>query len=99
MTGTLNVIVRFELKDGELEILFPLIQEFFKKEVSTFPGFISAKIHSNEEGTVLVNYATWESDEKFQKFIEFAMVSETSKKIQAFNSKTDRVFELSNLLP
>lgn len=95
MTNPLNVIVRFELKKGEFEVLLPLIQEFFKKEVSTVPGFISAKIHKNEEGSVLINYATWESEEKFQKFVvEIARVSEISKKIQAFTSKSDRVFEI-----
>lgn len=57
-------------------------------------GFISAKIHKNEESTILINYATWESAGKFRKFIAFASFSETSKKIQAFNSKTDKVFEV-----
>ena len=88
------VIVRFELREGGPEMPGPLIKEFFSKEVSTFAGFISAKIHMNEEGTVLINYATWQSAEKFQKFIEFASVSEMSGKIQAFNPYTDRVFEI-----
>ncbi|WP_221390915.1 antibiotic biosynthesis monooxygenase [Dyadobacter sp. NIV53] len=96
MNNPMNVIVRFELKEGEIEVLVPLIQEFFEKEVSAVPGFISAKIHKNEEGSVLINYATWESEEKFLKFVkEVAQVSEISKKIQAFASKTDRVFEIT----
>jgi heme-degrading monooxygenase HmoA len=95
MSGPLYIIVRFDLKEGEIDTLVSLIGEFFAKEVSHFPGFISAKLHRNEEGTVLINYATWESPEKFLKFIEFARNSEMSKKIQAFNPTQDRVFEVS----
>lgn len=96
MESPIYVIVRFELNEGEFEVLFPLIQQFFKREVSTFPGFISARIHTNEERSVLINYATWESPERFQKFItELAMVSDISKQIQKFPAKTDRVFEVT----
>lgn len=94
MHSPLHVIVRFALKEGELDTLVSLIGEFFTKEVSHFPGFISAKLHRNKEGTVLINYATWESTEKFFKFIEFARDSEMSKKIQAYNPTQDQVFEV-----
>jgi quinol monooxygenase YgiN len=99
MNKTMNplyVIVRFDLKEGELDTLVPLIREFFAKEVSRVPGFISARLHANEEGTVLINYATWQSLEAFQAFVtEVAMVSPLSRKIQAFPSRTDRVFEVA----
>ncbi|GAB3974831.1 hypothetical protein GCM10028806_31280 [Spirosoma terrae] len=91
----LNVIVRFELKAGELDTLVTLIQQFFEHEVSHFPGFISAKLHQNEAGTVLINYATWESSDSFRKFvIELASVSPIAKKIQAFQPTQDMVFEV-----
>ena len=95
MTSPLYVVVRFALKPGERDILAPLIQEFFAKEVRVVPGFITARLHTNEEGTVLLNYATWESQEHFHYFIRnVAMVSEISKKIQAFDQQTDKVFEI-----
>ena len=97
-TGNTNssVIVRFNLKEGELDPLVSLIRDFFGQEVSRFPGFLSAKIHQNEEGTVLINYATWESTESFQKFVvELASVSPIAKKIQAFQPTQDKVFEIS----
>jgi quinol monooxygenase YgiN len=95
MTGKHYVFVRFELQPGEMEKLVPLIKDFFENEVSTFPGFVSAKFHRNEAGSVLINYATWESAEQFQAFMGKAMHSERSKKIQAFNSSADRVFEIA----
>ena len=95
-TKHLHVIVRFDLKEGELDTLVWLIRDFFGQEVSRFPGFISAKIHQNEEGTVLINYATWESAASFQQFVmKLASVSPTAKKIQAFHPIQDKVFEIS----
>ena len=84
------------MKDGEFETLVSLIRDFFEKEVSSFTGFLSAKIHRNREGIVLINYATWDSSESFQKFvIELASVSPIAKKIQAFHLTQDMVFEVS----
>jgi quinol monooxygenase YgiN len=92
----LHVIVRFELKAGELDTLTALIRDFFEKEVSRFPGFISAKIHQNEAGTVLINYATWESTEHFHQFVmELASLSPIAQQIQAFRPTQDMVFEVS----
>ncbi|RYG04674.1 MAG: hypothetical protein EOO02_05570 [Chitinophagaceae bacterium] len=86
--------VRFALQPGEKDSLIALIRNFFDKEVKTFEGFISFKLHANEEGTVLINYATWESVEHFQKFVAFAANSDISKQIQAFKPQSDRVYEL-----
>jgi len=91
----LNVIVRFELKAGELDTVISLIRDFFEKEVSRFPGFISAKVHQNEAGTILINYATGESTEHFQQFVmELASISPIAQQIQAFQPTQDMVFEV-----
>ena len=95
MKNFLNVIVRFEVGKGEAAKLISLIKQFFEKEVSSFPGFISFKLHSNEEATVIINYATWESTEQFQKFMAFASTSEISKQIQAYRPHSDRVYEIA----
>jgi quinol monooxygenase YgiN len=94
MNNPLYVIVRFEVKEGEAAKLTSLIKHFFEKEVSSFSGFISFKLHSNQDGTVIINYATWESIEYFQKFVAFASTSEISKQIQAYHPQSDRVYEI-----
>ncbi|MEZ0607815.1 antibiotic biosynthesis monooxygenase [Fibrella sp. WM1] len=95
MNTPLNVIVRFDVPADGIDALIALIGHFFRNEVSRFPGFISAKLHRNEEGTVLINYATWESQEAFFHFMTFARDSEFSKQIQAYKPTQDRVFEVS----
>lgn len=95
MRSPYYVIVRFELQEGEIETLHALIHEYFEKEVRLAPGFISSKIYRNEEGTVLINYATWESSDKYREFWNgVVLVSEISKKIQAFKPQINQVFEI-----
>lgn len=95
MKTPLYVIVRFHLEAGEIEKLSALITEFFQKEVSAYPGFIASRIHRNEEGTVLINYAQWESIEKFNGFRQtMANGSELSRQIRLFNQVTDLVYEI-----
>jgi hypothetical protein len=81
MKTPIYVIVRFDLQAGELDVLAPLIKDFFQKEVSAVSGFVSAKLHTNDDCTVLINYATWKSIDAFNKFRnEVAANSEISKK-------------------
>jgi quinol monooxygenase YgiN len=36
------------------------------KEIAHLPGFVSANFHTSEDGTRIVNYAQWESQEHFK---------------------------------
>ncbi len=93
---TFHVVVRFDLEFGEIEKLKPLVKAFLDSEVSKFPGFISAKFHENEEKTVLINYATWESKEAYAKFLnEVGSKSERAKRITEFNATVDQVFHVT----
>ena len=50
-----------------------LVEELVKATQSTlnqFPGFISANIHRSLDGTRVVNYAQWESREKYEAMLE-----------------------------
>lgn len=93
--GTFHVVVRFDLESGEIEKLKPLVRDFLDSEVSKFPGFISAKFHENAEKTVLINYATWESQAAYVRFLdEVGSKSERAKKITEFKATVDQVFHI-----
>jgi quinol monooxygenase YgiN len=90
-----HVVVRFELKSDELEQLKPIVKDFFENEVSVFPGFVSARFHENEDQTVFLNYATWESKDAYHAFLnEVGMVSERAKKVLAFKPSADQLFHI-----
>ena len=89
-----HVIVRFQLDKEDMPKLVALIEEL-ETIVKTSPDFISAKLHRNVEGTVLINYATWTSSQAYEKFWKEHIVNtETNKKIASFNPMVDQVFEL-----
>lgn len=90
--NSFHVIVKFNLEPGGTEELKPVVKDFFENEVSKFPGFISAKFHENEDRSVFLNYATWESQEAYSKFLsEVGMKSERAAKVLAFNPSSDLV--------
>jgi len=90
-----HVIVRFQLKkEEEMFELVALIKEL-EKIIKSSPDFISAKLHRNFEGTVLINYATWTSPQAYEKFWkEYVTNTETNKKIESYKPMVDHVFEL-----
>ncbi|MEE3079399.1 MAG: antibiotic biosynthesis monooxygenase [Bdellovibrionota bacterium] len=93
--GTFHVVVRFQLESGELEKLKPIVKDFFESEVSKFPGFVSAKFHENEDKSVFLNYATWESQEAYSRFLdEVGMKSERAKKVLEFNPSADQLHHI-----
>lgn len=95
MKSKYHVIVRFEIEKKDFEILYLLIESFFKEEVSASPGFISSRILSNEDKSKVINYATWESKETFEKFAEeIVPTSEISRKIAVFNPVRETFFEV-----
>ncbi|WBL24764.1 antibiotic biosynthesis monooxygenase family protein [Zunongwangia sp. HGR-M22] len=92
------VIVSFEIDPKQFSNLIELIKSFFEKEVSTCPGFISSRILSNEDQNKVVNYATWESKEKFEKFAnEVAATSKISLEIAEFNPIRETFYEYEYL--
>lgn len=95
MTGTFHVVVRFETSENDFQNLTHTVKDFFDNEVSKFPGFVSAKFHINEEHSIFINYATWESKSAYQKFLEeVGMKSERAQKVLAFNPSADQVFHI-----
>jgi len=90
-----HVIVRFQLNsEQELFELVNLINEL-EEIVKTSPDFISAKLHRNVEGTVLINYATWTSPQAYESFWKAYVVdTETNKKIKSYKPMVDQVFAL-----
>jgi hypothetical protein len=90
-----HVVVRFDTSDNNFKELTRSVKDFFDNEVSSFPGFISAKFHTNDEHSVFLNYATWESKSAYQKFLdEVGMKSEKAKKVLSFNPTADQVFHI-----
>lgn len=93
--STFHVVVRFELAKSEVAELKPVVKDFFDNEVSKFPGFVSAKFHENKDQSVFLNYATWESQEAYAKFLEeVGMKSDRAKRVLSFKPHSDQVYHI-----
>ncbi|EIJ39098.1 Antibiotic biosynthesis monooxygenase [Galbibacter orientalis DSM 19592] len=94
MKKTYCVLVRFEIQKDDFQFLISLIKIFFATEVSPSPGFISSQIITNEDKSTVINYATWESKEEFEKFAqEIVSKSKISKKIEVFKPVRETFYE------
>ncbi|MDN3594356.1 antibiotic biosynthesis monooxygenase family protein [Zunongwangia endophytica] len=98
MSDNYYVLVRFNIETEKFQELYYLIKEFFEKEVNSCPGFISSKILTNEDKTLVINYATWESKQKFENFAQnIVSKSNISKKIEFFNPIRETFYEFEYL--
>lgn len=51
------------------------------------PGFVSANLHASLDGTAVVNYAQWASEQDFQAMFEYPGVKEHMAEITAIIEK------------
>ncbi len=90
-----HIIVRFQLKgEDDMSKLVDLINEL-EEIIKSSPEFVSAKLHRNREGTLLVNYATWKSRRGYEEFWkEHVTQTATNKEIESYKPLVDQVFEV-----
>lgn len=96
MSQHCNVIINFNFNnENELKQLVPHLKELGLVTKNS-SAFVSAKFHTNEAKTVLINYATYKSVEEYNKLWEEEVTKlDVYKKILSFNPVFDVVFEKS----
>lgn len=76
--------------------------EMFAKETEGFikdlPGFISATFHASEDGTRIVNYAQWRSEEDYNKMMETPefkkKVEENEKLLESYDDNLYKIISV-----
>ncbi|NCN27707.1 hypothetical protein GW915_09045 [bacterium] len=95
--GTFHVVITFQVDPEQFEELFDKVSEFLKKEVSRNAGFLSAKFHTNKERNILINYATWKSQEHYESYkASTGTITELAKKVLSFNPVGHEVWHILN---
>jgi quinol monooxygenase YgiN len=67
--GLIVLINVFSVDPAEQQHLIDQWQQATDEVIRHVPGFISANIHRSLDGTKVVNYAQWESQEAFQAML------------------------------
>lgn len=60
----------FTVEPQDQQRLVDALVEATQSNLNQFPGFISANIHKSFDGTKVVNYAQWESREKYEAMLK-----------------------------
>lgn len=60
----------FTVEPQDQERLVKVLVEATEEVMNRQPGFVSANIHRSLDGTRVVNYAQWESQEAFEAMLE-----------------------------
>lgn len=50
--------------------LIQLLHDAYEKVIKYLPGFVSANFHKSLDGTRVVNYAQWKSQEAFEAVLQ-----------------------------
>ena len=69
-TDIVTLINVFTVEPRDQQQLVDALVEATQSNLNQFPGFISANIHKSLDGTKVVNYAQWESREKYEAMLE-----------------------------
>ena len=59
----------FETKPEQQQVLLDQLSRF-AESVKEEPGMIGAELHSSTDGTRVINYAQWRSEEDLNRFVE-----------------------------
>ena len=69
-SGIITLINVFTVEPENQQKLIDLLIEATEKVMNKQEGFISANIHKSLDGTRVVNYAQWKSQEVFEKMLK-----------------------------
>lgn len=69
-SGIITLINVFTVEAENQQKLIDLLIDATKKIINKQEGFISANIHKSLDGTRVVNYAQWKSQEAFEKMLK-----------------------------
>ncbi len=93
--NTFHVVITFKVKPTEFDELLFCVKDFLDNEVSKDEGFISAKFHTNKEHNILINYATWKSQEHYEKYkMKTGTVTQRAKKVLSFKPVGNEVWHI-----
>jgi heme-degrading monooxygenase HmoA len=67
-----NLVTLINVFETQPKLQQTLIEQWmrFAEEVIKEPGFIGAALHRSTDGTRVINYAQWRSEEDFESFVK-----------------------------
>lgn len=93
--GSFHVVITFQVDPEKFDELLSFVKDFLNNEVSKDEGFISSKFHTNKERNILINYATWKSQEHYENYkMKTGTVTQRAKKVLSFKPVGNEVWHI-----
>jgi quinol monooxygenase YgiN len=94
-----TVIVIFSVESQQQQKLVDNLVEFVEKTVKYQPGFVSASIHTSLDGTRVMNYAQWKSQQDYEAFINNTEVQSQGRNLAQFPKPDIHIYEVAVSFP
>jgi len=89
----------FTVKPERQQELVDYLIESTENGMRKIPGFISANIHKSLDGTTVVNYAQWESEEAFQAMLKNKDATVHRAKLASIATKSEpRLYKVFSII-
>lgn len=94
----LTLINVFTVDPEKQDDLVRLLEQATEKDIRNRPGFISVNIHASLDGTNVVNYAQWESEDHLRAMLADPAAQEHIKKISAIARSAPQLYRVANIV-
>ena len=91
----ITLINVFSVDPQNQDQLIRLLSEATEAAMKKQPGFVSANIHKSLDGTRVVNYAQWRSEEDFSKMLKNPEAGQHMKKAAALAEHEPHLYTVS----
>lgn len=91
----INVFTVDPEKQGDL---VRLLERATEEQIKHRPGFISVNIHASLDGTQVVNYAQWDSEDDLRSMLADPEAQGHIKEISAIAQSAPQLYRVANVL-
>jgi quinol monooxygenase YgiN len=94
-SSPVTLINVFSVDPDKQDELIRLLNEATEKAMKQQPGFVSANIHKSFDGTRVVNYAQWRSEDDFKTMMKNPQAGEHMKRAAALAKYDPHLYTVS----
>jgi quinol monooxygenase YgiN len=94
----LTLINVFTVDPEKQDDLVRLLEQATEEDIRYRPGFISVNIHASLDGTNVVNYAQWESEEDLRAMLADPQAQQHIRKISAIASSAPQLYRVTSIV-
>lgn len=93
----ITLINVFTVKPENQQALLDILHQATETVMRGIPGFVSANLHRSLDGTRVINYAQWETREKFEEMLARPEVWEHFEEAGRYSTHEPRLYAVDSV--